>query len=132
MDSGTKTISEKDVNIHIGQKLKFRRLFLGMTLDQVAKLAGVSFQQIQKYETGKNSVSAMKLVQLANILGVDGNYFLEQLITTTATSPDNSLILNANDKNLVELVKAYHSIDNHDDRQKLTNLALSIHSYCKA
>jgi len=64
-------------NKHLGNKLKIRRLALGLTQTKVAKAINVTFQQIQKYEKGTNGVSSTRLLQLANYLKVQVNYFFE-------------------------------------------------------
>ena len=68
---------EDNFNLHIGKKLKFRRLQLGLTQTKVALAIQVTFQQIQKYEKGTNGVSALRLLQLANFLKVPVTYFYE-------------------------------------------------------
>jgi transcriptional regulator with XRE-family HTH domain len=68
---------EDNFNIHLGSKLKLRRLALGLTQTKVAKAINVTFQQIQKYEKGTNGVSSIRLLQLANYLKVPVNYFFE-------------------------------------------------------
>jgi transcriptional regulator with XRE-family HTH domain len=64
-------------NKHLGNKLKLRRLALGLTQTKVAKAINVTFQQIQKYEKGTNGVSSIRLLQLSNYLKVKINYFFE-------------------------------------------------------
>ena len=64
-------------NEHLGNKLKLRRLALGLTQTKVAKAINVTFQQIQKYEKGTNGVSSIRLLQLSNYLKVPINYFYE-------------------------------------------------------
>ena len=68
---------EDNFNKHLGNKLKLRRLSLGLTQTKVAKAISVTFQQIQKYEKGTNGVSSIRLLQLANYLKVQVNYFFE-------------------------------------------------------
>ena len=68
---------EDNFNKHLGNKLKLRRLALGLTQTKVAKAINVTFQQIQKYEKGTNGVSSIRLLQLANHLKVPVNYFFE-------------------------------------------------------
>ena len=62
---------------HLGNKLKLRRLALGLTQTKVARAINVTFQQIQKYEKGTNGVSSIRLLQLSNYLKVPINYFYE-------------------------------------------------------
>ena len=68
---------ESNFNKHLGNKLKLRRLALGLTQTKVAKAINVTFQQIQKYEKGTNGVSSIRLLQLSNYLKVPINYFFE-------------------------------------------------------
>ena len=68
---------EENFNIHLGKKLRIRRLSLGLTQTKVAQAINVTFQQIQKYEKGTNGVSSIRLLQLANYLKVPVNYFFE-------------------------------------------------------
>ena len=67
----------ENFNKHLGNKLKLRRLALGLTQTKVAKAINVTFQQIQKYEKGTNGVSSIRLLQLSNYLKVSINYFFE-------------------------------------------------------
>ena len=68
---------EDNFNKHLGNKLKLRRLALGLTQTKVAKAINVTFQQIQKYEKGTNGVSSLRLLQLSNYLKVPINYFFD-------------------------------------------------------
>ena len=68
---------EENFNKHLGNKLKLRRLALGLTQTKVAKAINVTFQQIQKYEKGTNGVSSNRLMQLSLFLKVPIIYFFE-------------------------------------------------------
>jgi len=68
---------EQNFNIHLGKKLRMRRLSLGLTQTKVAQAINVTFQQIQKYEKGTNGVSSSRLMQLSNFLKVPITYFYE-------------------------------------------------------
>ena len=70
---------EENFNIHLGKKLRMRRLSLGLTQTKVAQAINVTFQQIQKYEKGTNGVSSNRLMQLSNFLKVPITYFLKIL-----------------------------------------------------
>lgn len=67
------------VDKRIGQRVKQRRLELGMSQERLAELLGVTFQQIQKYEKGVNRVAASRLFELSSALGVALGYFFEGL-----------------------------------------------------
>ena len=68
---------EDSFNIHLGRKLRMRRLSLGLTQTKVAQAINVTFQQIQKYEKGTNGVSSNRLMQLSQFLKVPIIYFFE-------------------------------------------------------
>ena len=68
---------EDNFNKHLGNKLKLRRLALGLTQTKVAKAINVTFQQIQKYEKGTNGISSNRLMQLSQFLKVPIIYFFE-------------------------------------------------------
>jgi transcriptional regulator with XRE-family HTH domain len=68
---------EDNFNIHLGKKLRMRRLSLGLTQTKVAQAINVTFQQIQKYEKGTNGVSSNRLMQLSNFLKIPITYFFE-------------------------------------------------------
>ena len=68
---------EDNLNVHLGKKLRLRRLSLGLTQTKVAQAINVTFQQIQKYEKGTNGVSSNRLMQLSQYLKVPITYFFE-------------------------------------------------------
>ena len=65
------------IDIHVGRRLRLRRDILKMSQEHLANSVGVTFQQIQKYEQGKNRVSASRLFDIAQVLGVPISYFFE-------------------------------------------------------
>ena len=75
---------DENFNIHLGKKLRMRRLSLGLTQTKVANAINVTFQQIQKYEKGTNGVSSSRLMQLSNFLKVPITYFYEDYAASQA------------------------------------------------
>jgi transcriptional regulator with XRE-family HTH domain len=75
--------STGSLDVHFGEKLRARRLMMVPKLTQaaLADKLNVTFQQIQKYEKGKNRMSAAMMVQIAAVLNVDGQYFFDELPT---------------------------------------------------
>ncbi|MEM9234129.1 MAG: helix-turn-helix transcriptional regulator [Pseudomonadota bacterium] len=67
------------IDLHVGQRLRQRRCLLGMTQQKLAESVGIKFQQIQKYESGANRVSASRLWALAEALEVPVSHFFEGL-----------------------------------------------------
>ena len=108
---------EENFNRHLGNKLKLRRLALGLTQTKVAKAINVTFQQIQKYEKGTNGVSSIRLLQLANYLKVPVNYFFEdfsEYLINLEKSQSEHVNVNYN-----FLVKIYSEL-NSDQKLKFT------------
>lgn len=62
---------------HIGERIKICRMVQGLTQSNVAAELGISFQQLQKYETGANRVSGSKICDLAKALRCSPAYFFE-------------------------------------------------------
>jgi transcriptional regulator with XRE-family HTH domain len=75
--------SAGSLDIHFGEKLRARRLMMvpKLSQDELGKALGVTFQQVQKYEKGKNRMSAALMVRIAEVLNVDVQYFFEELPT---------------------------------------------------
>ena len=108
---------EENFNKHMGNKLKLRRLSLGLTQTKVAKAINVTFQQIQKYEKGTNGVSSIRLLQLSNYLKVPINYFFEdfsEYLINEGRSKEGHLNVNYN-----FLVKMYSELTD-DQKIKIT------------
>ena len=76
----------KAIDSHVGAQLKKRRKEMGLTQHGLAKTIGISYQQIQKYETGSNRISAGKLYWLANFLSVEVDFFYENIKEPQKTS----------------------------------------------
>ena len=67
------------MDAHVGAKLREARVIGGLSQEQLGEAAGVTFQQIQKYEIGSNRIAASRLYDLARILDVPTSYFFEGL-----------------------------------------------------
>lgn len=67
------------IDAHVGGQVRRRRLMAGITQEDVGKVLGISFQQVQKYENGTNRMSAGRLYVLANLLNVTVNDFFAGL-----------------------------------------------------
>ena len=73
------------VDVHVRQKLNQLRSLRGMTQTDVADGLNISFQQVQKYELGRNRISASKLFELSHILKVAPSYFFDGLESGAAS-----------------------------------------------
>jgi transcriptional regulator with XRE-family HTH domain len=105
------------VDDHVGKRIRHRRWMVGMTQQQLAEKIGIKFQQVQKYETGMNRVSASRLWDTAQALGVQISFFFEGLGEGQAALPDMM-----SDKEAIDLVRAYYAIP-EAQRRPLFNLA---------
>ncbi|WP_424969493.1 helix-turn-helix domain-containing protein [Dinoroseobacter sp. S76] len=112
------------VDVHVGKRVRHRRWMVGMTQQQLADKVGIKFQQIQKYETGMNRVSASRLWEIASALGVPVSFFFEGLGAAQVAEahemdmPGDLL----SDKEALELVRSYYAIP-ETQRRRLFDLA---------
>jgi transcriptional regulator with XRE-family HTH domain len=109
------------VDAHVGKRIRHRRWMVGMTQQQLADKVGIKFQQIQKYETGMNRVSASRLWDIAESLGVAISFFFEGLSGegADAVAPAGDILA---DKEALELVRSYYAIP-EAQRRRLFDLA---------
>ncbi len=66
------------VDIHVGSRVRFRRMLLGMSQERLGEKLGLTFQQVQKYEKGVNRIGASRLFELARVLGVSVSFFYDE------------------------------------------------------
>lgn len=67
------------IDAHVGRRVRERRELIGASQEQLGEHLGLSFQQVQKYEKGTNRISAGRLLQIADFLGVRAENFFEGL-----------------------------------------------------
>ena len=118
------------VDIHVGKRIRQRRLLINATQQQVSDQVGVKFQQMQKYETGKNRVSASRLWQISKVLDVPISFFfdgLEDQYTTDTASSDLPLDI-LNEKDALELLRAYYGTP-ENQRRSLLDLARTLGTF---
>lgn len=118
------------VDLHIGQRVRHRRWLLGMTQQQLAQSVGIRFQQIQKYESGANRVSASRLWDLAKALDIPVSFFFEGLHGTDgaaeAASADGNVEAGVlQNKETMDLIRAYYGLD-EGPRRRLLDLAKAL------
>ena len=125
------------IDIHVGRRIRQRRRLLGMTQEKLANAVSIRFQQIQKYESGANRVSASRLWSLARALDVSVSFFFEGLsggiFDTEAPNlmeyglqdaPPESVL---DEKETIELVRYYYSL-NEEPRRRFLDLARALSS----
>lgn len=125
------------VDVHVGKRIRHRRWLLAMTQQQLAEQVGIKFHQIQKYETGANRVSASRLWDIADTLGVPVSFFFEGLVSANGDmapaiaqvprpampegGADGSKDL-LGDREAMDLVRTYYAIP-ENQRRRLFDLA---------
>ena len=72
------------VDVHVGGRVRMRRMLLGMSQDKLGDALGLTFQQIQKYEKGVNRIGASRIFEIAQILDVPIQYFYEDFNSRSA------------------------------------------------
>ena len=113
------------VDVHVGKRIRHRRWLVGMTQQQLAENVGIKFQQIQKYETGMNRVSASRLWDIAGSLSVPVSFFFDGLGEGTVAEPSAQADVPFDilkDKEALELVRSYYAIP-ETQRRRLFELA---------
>jgi transcriptional regulator with XRE-family HTH domain len=109
-------------DIAIGQKIRLRRVEMGITQDELGKKLGVSFQQVQKYEKGVNRVGAARLQQVADALSVPVTFFYTG---DTKTHEVESLLFLDSSFSL-RLLRAYAKIKDQRTQRQLVSLMESL------
>ena len=113
-----------EVDVHVGTRIRHRRWLIGMTQQQLADQVGIKFQQIQKYETGANRVSASRLWDISRALDVPISFFFEGLSSTSqdGSTPQDMPQDLMGDKEAMDLVRSYYAIP-ENQRRRLFELA---------
>jgi transcriptional regulator with XRE-family HTH domain len=118
------------IDHHVGKRLRQRRRVLGLTQQKLAEDVNIRFQQIQKYESGANRISASRLWALARALDVPVSYFFEGLEGETRP-PGEASHMNGHhkapadvfsNKETIDLVRAFYNLD-EEPRRRLLELA---------
>lgn len=118
------------IDIHVGARIRLRRVQLDISQSKLAEDLGVTFQQVQKYERGTNRVSASKLWKTAEALGVTVSYFFEGL------APDGSVSIQVADNDTlydfiaspdgIDLAQAFTAINDPAIRRRVIDLCRAL------
>ena len=111
-----------DVDLAVARRVRRRRLELGMTLQQLAELVGVTQQQVHKYEAGINRVSAGLLHRIAQALGMEVGHFFAAMDAEGHGSAGPAGAPGQR-RRLLELVRHVAAISDHRQREALCQLA---------
>lgn len=115
------------VDVHVGKRIRHRRWMVGMTQQQLAGKVGIKFQQIQKYETGMNRVSASRLWEISASLEVPVSFFFDGIAADISKQGSGTTVPGdiMADKEALELVRAYYLIP-ENQRRRLFELARAL------
>jgi len=128
------------IDIHVGSRIRLRRVLLGMSQERLGDALGITFQQVQKYERGANRVGSSRLFDLSQILDVPVAFFFDDMSDEAkANSPAAhvgglNVGSNNDEASLMEraetlgLVKAYYSIPDEKVRAQVYQLAKTLAS----
>jgi transcriptional regulator with XRE-family HTH domain len=125
-------VSKKDVDTHIGQRLRQRRTMMGLSQESVARAVGITFQQVQKYEKGTNAMNAGRLYEFANFMNVPVAYFfdgLEQSVGKSGFAESDSENFDhkrVSDRESLEMMKAFKRIPEQVIRKRLSDLVRAV------
>ena len=112
------------VDVHVGWRVRERRSLLGMTAQQLGDRVGITFQQIQKYETGTNRISVSRMWDIAAVMEVPVSFFFEG-IDGQVPGAGNARGDIFTDKEALDLVRVYYGIPKNQ-RQRLFDLARAL------
>ena len=116
---GRGTGTPHPIDVHVGTRIRTRRLLLGMNQEKLANALGLTFQQVQKYEGGANRVSASRLAEMADILGVPIGYFFAEFDTPgSELPPEERRFREFRDRpETIDLIRYYYGIPDDGIRQ---------------
>jgi transcriptional regulator with XRE-family HTH domain len=125
------------IDIHVGGRVRFRRMLLGMSQEKLGERLGLTFQQVQKYEKGINRIGASRLFDLSQVLGVPVQFFYDeapaQADAPTGSAPNLSdrhaesyIVEFLNSRDGLELNKAFVRISDPRVRRSIVELVRSL------
>ena len=106
------------VDLYVGARVRSLRVLRGVSQTELAEKIGNSFQQVQKYETGSNRISASKLHSISKILDVQPNYFFEGMDDEKKTDTDKT----AASLRAVRVGAYFENIPNQEVKERLYSL----------
>ncbi len=136
--SGTKG-GYNAIDVHVGDRLRQRRILLGMSQERLGEAIGLTFQQVQKYERGANRIGSSRLYDLCKVLDVPVGYFFEDMPEDVAASSPRHLravtkipvarVLDPMAKReTLELARAYYKIPDPKVRKRMFELVKAVAS----
>jgi transcriptional regulator with XRE-family HTH domain len=116
--------SATNVDLHVGARVRERRVVIGWSQEKLAETLGLTFQQVQKYEKGINRIGASRLYEIARTLGVPISYFFDEIDEGVEHTPASSPIAEMlSTKDGVEMASAFCRITDMNKRRALLGVA---------
>ena len=125
------------VDVHVGSRVRLRRMLLGMSQERLGDGMGLTFQQVQKYEKGVNRIGASRLFQISKLLDVPVQFFFEEAPHFGGATPargmaepkSEAFILEfLNSREGLELNRAFFKIANAKVRKSVVDLVRALSS----
>lgn len=114
--------SQQRIDDVIGDKIRKLRTQQGLTQENLGDAVGISYQQIQKYETGANRISASRLFEIANVLGMPVAHFYEGLPNASDQLVTSPIEHGGNHRLTIELVRLFEQVRDADLRSSIVAL----------
>ena len=124
-------VGPNPIDIHVGKRLRLRRLLSGINQAELARRMGVTLQQVHRYECGANRVGASRLFDLARLLDVPVAFFFDEMgrddvpaaPAAPAATPDIDLPMK---REMLELIRAFNEIADGRARRRLAALVKAL------
>jgi transcriptional regulator with XRE-family HTH domain len=116
------------IDVYVGNRVRMRRIFLGLSQTKLGDALGIAFQQVQKYEKGTNRISASRLQHIAELLQVPVSFFFKESPEANDGSAGSPTYLNeflATSYGLT-LIKAFMQIKNEKLRRRIVDLVQEV------
>lgn len=121
------------MDVHVGSRVRLRRMLLGMSQEKLGEQLGLTFQQVQKYEKGINRIGAGRLHDLSRVLGVPVGFFYEEApgvesgMAGFAEQPDESYVIEfLGSREGLELNKAFVRVQDPKVRRSIIEMVRAL------
>ncbi len=120
---------DKDIDVFVGNRIRTRRTYLGLTQKNVAQKLDITFQQFQKYESGANSMNSTKLYMMSQVLGVPINYFFYDAGDGDLFIKENYNIEHNHSTGISDILDSFNKIPDKSVRKKIADLLRSMDNF---
>ncbi|MEM9471945.1 MAG: helix-turn-helix domain-containing protein [Pseudomonadota bacterium] len=122
------------IDVHVGSRLRMRRMLVGMSQEKLGESLDLTFQQIQKYEKGSNRISASRLYDMSRILDVPVQFFFDDMVRSDISGKAKSdkqtgsfeMIEFLSSPDGAQLVRTFSEIESPEVRRNILDLVKSV------